>query len=1472
VANSKKTNREIFEEALQIDTTTARDAFLESACGGDPKQVRRVKALLRAHGTAGDFMSAEDEVGSSTALPSGRTPSTTVAATELIGTMVGGYKVLQEIGEGGFGVVYMAEQLKPVRRRVALKVIKPGMDTRQVVARFEAERQALALMSHPNIAQVLEAGSTEAGHPYFVMELVKGVSITDYCDQHKLSTRQRLELFLQVCSAIQHAHQKGVVHRDVKPSNILITLQDEKPVPKVIDFGIAKALNQVLTDKTVFTAYGQMIGTPQYTSPEQAEMSGLDIDTRSDIYSLGVLLYELLTGLTPIDRNEFKDAGFSEIQKLIREKEPTKPSMAVSVLCRSSSAVAEYRQQRPEHLISEIKGDLDWIVLKALEKDRSRRYSTANGFAEDIGRYLRNEPVGASPPTMGYLLGKFTRRHRRMMVAASAVFAALLIGAVGMTILFFEAESGRLEAEQATAVAKQERINADAAKAAESAQRELAQEYAARIKETFSQADFATAANLLEEQEDKDALAYLARSLRTDPGLRQSAQALVSALREGNFDLQPETIFRHEKPIEGFDLNQTGDFLLTRSTDGRARIWNANSYELLHDLGAESPLRTASFDLTGRRLITVSEDGIVRVFSLPSLAAIGGPILPDGGARGVRFAESPGGGLKLATLSATGALQIWDGLTGQALTEQLSLPDGKAVTHYRLSEDGSRLFGRDRSRWIGFWNTETGEATGAFVSLAGAAYVVDSVARRIACVVDSSRKKLRFFDLETGRQRNELKLDVPIHTEPILNTEEMRLIVQGRQARGGGSGGNVFLMTTFVIDWQKAEVIADSRNYLVETSRAQGLRLPVIHNGLGVSAHQEGAFRVVVRNLRSGAIIKKIELEHRLADTSRHSGLVFSPSGDLLAVNLADNRFALFWTTGRRVGICEPQKSAFNRLQFSPDGQRIVTVATDGGVQVWDNHSMSALTPVFHHTGSPEKIVFSTDGNRVFVADQSRRGAVLNHGAVRAWDVRMGRRLDWPLEVPLLRLRTFECSERNRMPLVTRAGMVLLLDIATREVVKDFSVDGARLVQARISRDDQRLVATDEDEVFVWDLNTGKLQHRFDPDGTVFHLRLNPQGNRVVTATTEPNVQIWDLDNGQSLTPPLPTEERIFQLDVRADGSQLLAATSADTLVWDLTADDVPASRRRVSSGPKKSFRAEFSPDGSKTLFIDLNTARILDAETGDLIASFSHGFELSSAHFSSDGRRLLVSGPPNHGAERGAGWAVVWDLDSRKQIVNLPHDAQVSRARFSPDGRMIVTLGQDKSLRIWDVELGQMLAPPIRHTAGVVDFQVTHDNRELVTLSASRVWVRPMPMVGPDVPEWLPDLAEAVAGRRIDERGQIELVPSQRLEDVRQHLAQLSANDDYGQFLKWFLADRSTRTITPRSDIEWRSYAQILLERDRSAAMRRALSMTSDNPDIYARMAEKNLGFSRADLGAWQTIQDWYAGMANKLAPKATP
>jgi serine/threonine protein kinase/tetratricopeptide (TPR) repeat protein len=542
---------QVFTSALKLATPAERAGYLDEVCAGNAELRAAVEALLRAHANDPGFL--EQPAGSLSGTVDGpATPAlderlAQAGVPEQPGEVLGGrYKLLQLIGEGGFGVVFMAEQTQPVRRKVALKVLKPGMDTREVVARFEAERQALALMDHANIARVLDGGQTTSGRPYFVMDLVKGLPITDYCDHAQLAPRERLELFVQVCQAVQHAHQKGIIHRDLKPSNVLVTLHDGTPLVKVIDFGIAKALGQSLTDKTLFTGLAQMVGTPLYMSPEQAALSNIDVDTRSDIYALGVLLYELLTGTTPFDRKRLKEVGYDELRRIIREEEPSRPSTRISTLGQGAATVSTQRKSDPKQLQRLFRGEVDWMVMKALEKDRNRRYESASALAADVQRYLHDEPVQACPPSAAYRFRKFARRNKVVLSVTGVVlfFLALLGSGVGWAVRDRAARETDLAREKVT---RRSKLNVEIERALD---------------------DVAKARNLALKLTDhpdqwKAALAEAASELKRAQGLAaQDETALEPATRERLEALQvvansDESDYRFAAHFEEVRLQQT---------------------------------------------------------------------------------------------------------------------------------------------------------------------------------------------------------------------------------------------------------------------------------------------------------------------------------------------------------------------------------------------------------------------------------------------------------------------------------------------------------------------------------------------------------------------------------------------------------------------------------------------------------------------------------------------------------------------------------------------------------------------------------------------------------------------------------------------------------------------------------------------------------------------------------------------------
>ena len=523
------TEFDVFAAALGEADPAKRAAFLDQACADDPERRRRIEVLLKAHELADGFLDgtppAPDLTGSITERL-GADPLPALTKADGPGSKIGPYKLLQEIGEGGMGVVYMAEQETPVRRRVALKIIKPGMDSKQVIARFEAERQALAMMDHQNIARVLDAGTSERGQPYFVMELVHGVPISKYCDDARLNPRERLELFVPLCQAIQHAHQKGIIHRDIKPSNVLVTLYDGKPVAKVIDFGIAKAIDQRLTERTMFTQFGSLVGTLEYMSPEQAEMSALGVDTRSDIYSLGVLLYELLTGSTPLESASLRQAGYAEILKRIKEEEPPRPSTRLSQSRQALPSISSLRKTEPLKLANLVRGELDWIVMKALEKDRGRRYETASALARDIERHLNDETVEACPPRPAIGCGRSRGENRAALAIVSGFVFLLLAGIVASA---WQAARAR-RAEREALVQRDEAARA--------------QHYALEERDVAAAAERTAEAKRLEADVAK-------RSLRSSL-YASDLQLAQAAWDSGNLTLMHELLER-EKPRPGED-------------------------------------------------------------------------------------------------------------------------------------------------------------------------------------------------------------------------------------------------------------------------------------------------------------------------------------------------------------------------------------------------------------------------------------------------------------------------------------------------------------------------------------------------------------------------------------------------------------------------------------------------------------------------------------------------------------------------------------------------------------------------------------------------------------------------------------------------------------------------------------------------------------------------------------------------------
>ncbi len=979
------------------------------------------------------------------------------APREVVGSRIGRYKLLQEIGEGGFGIVYLADQLEPVKRRVALKVLKPGMDTRDVVARFEAERQALALMDHPNIARIFDGGATESGRPYFVMELVKGIPLTKYCDDQQLTTRQRLDLFLDVLAAVQHAHQKGIIHRDLKPSNILVSPHDGRPVIKVIDFGIAKAISLELTEKTLFTAHGRMIGTPQYMSPEQAEINALDVDTRSDIYALGVLLYELLTGRTPLDAKKLRKAAYAEIQRLIREVEPPKPSTLLKQLqsvpgagdsCAKSEILSRAERDRlansqpngragkrvnPQ---SRISTDLDWIVMKCLEKDRARRYETANGFAADLRRHLENQPVVARPPGAGYLLSRFVRRHKFGFVAGAAVALSLFVGIAATTWGLFREAAARKSAESGT-------IKAMTANAANKQNLHLA-----------SMADYASAVKALDEDSEAvrkgeraigfagksrwhEGVALLTRSLEREPENAAAALRLYETLRSRQAEKRDWSLhkFKYDERVWSASFSQDGTRIVTGSEDKGARVWDVATGQAIGEpmrhewIRGGSPkflpgsaghvVLSASFSPDGTRIVTASDDNTARVWDAATRQTIGEPMRHEGGVLSANFSTD---GLRIVTASVDKTARVWDATTGQAIGEPMR--HETPVYSACFSPDGTHIVTASDDKGARVWDAATHQAIGEPLRHDGgggpagvkwANFSPDGT--RIVTASDDNTA--RVWDATTGKAIGEpMRHETPVHSA-CFSPDGLRIVTASTH-----------------------------RARVWDAATRQAIGEPMRHEEWVASAN-------------------------------------FSPDG-IRIVTASFDQTARVWdaTSGQVIG--EPMRHKDNYVRsanFSPDGTRIVTASVSpNGAQVV--------------TAS-----FSRDGNRIVTA---------NGEGPRVWDATTGNVVLDPMRQEEGVSRT-NLSVGNTRGATEQEKTARVWDATTGQAIGEPMRHQGWVNSANFSHDGIRIVtASDDQTARVWDAATGRaIGEPMHPGGWVKSANFSPDGSRIVTASTYQPARVW---------------------------------------------------------------------------------------------------------------------------------------------------------------------------------------------------------------------------------------------------------------------------------------------------------------------------------------------------------------------------
>jgi WD40 repeat protein/serine/threonine protein kinase len=1113
--------RDVFLAALEKEPAD-QAAFLDAACGGDLALRRRVEDLLRTQQAVSNFPQTAAVPDAKTALagqavgPGGTNVVANV--TEKPGDCIGRYKLLQQIGEGGCGVVYMAEQEEHLRRRVALKVIKLGMDTKQVIARFESERQALALMDHPNIAKVLDAGATETGRPYFVMELVRGVRITEYCDQHRLPIAERLKLFIQVCLAIQHAHQKGVIHRDIKPSNILVTLHDGTPVPKVIDFGIAKATERRLTDKTLFTEFTAFIGTPAYMSPEQAEMSGLDIDTRSDIYALGVLLYELLTGKTPFDGETLLRAGLDECRRTIREQEPVRPSSRLATLVGPDlTTAAHQRGLEAPKLIHLLSGDLDWIAMKCLEKDRTRRYPTANGLATDVQCYLDGEPVLARPPSNVYRFKKMVHRHRRVFAAVAAITVTLLGGIAVSTWEAIRAIKAERSESQLRRLAEHEQKRAE-----EETTLARANEYVAHMNlawHSLKDGNYGRAFRLLEQH----------RPRAGEPDLRGFEWRYLWQLCQGDAHI---ALPDQGGPVESVAFSPSGDLLAVGTRD-KVNIWNVRTRSLVTSQ-AQGAFSLA-FLPDGKALVTASRG--VRVWRTSDWTEQGS--WQSGRGPGFAFGPGPGPGpdfgpgITLSSDASRLAAPTRQGITvrNTASWEEIRHLSGASAPD-AFSPDANTL-ATDADAGITLWPLQGAtnglvleDSTNVFIRGFGPGMMADRAmafspdGKSFVAARNTLSAKgvfiLSVWDTTSGKEIAVMPED-PEHIEHTGIISSLAFSPDGRTLATASMDHSVRLW-----DVAKRQPIAALQGHLNEV-------MAVIFAPDGQS---------LVSGARGGGVkIWPTQTEHKedfLPGFARP--LAFSKDGQTLAC-LSQTNSVLFLDLNagaaerqlpletQRVPMNGPRMRALSAVAVSGDLRTLAQGLEDGSVKLWNTETLEART--LKASDRPvELVALSPDGRMLITGGRG--------GRLHAWDLRSNTNSPLPIEAMHAFFspdgRTLAAFQRSflagfppgmgaRTQTSTPAtNSVLLWDVPTASLRTSLVMDNQPGIGTAFSPDSSLLATANFDVIRLWDVGSGKLVGACTGHKqSVWSVAFAPDGKTLVSASDDSTLKLWNVATQQEL-------------------------------------------------------------------------------------------------------------------------------------------------------------------------------------------------------------------------------------------------------------------------------------------------------------------------------------------------------------------
>lgn len=1126
----------LFLEAVAIDDLVVRAALLNERCREDAALFARVNALLVANDRAvanEGTGSIRIEGGSGAVEP---TADFSSKAEHIGAILVGKYKLIEEIGEGGMGSVYMAQQTDPVKRAVAVKVIKTGMDSKAVLARFDAERQALAMMDHPNIAKVLDAGTTDSGRPFFVMELVKGVSITQYCDERNLTPRQRLELFVPVCQAIQHAHQKGIIHRDIKPSNVLVAIYDDRPVPKVIDFGVAKAAGPGLTDRTLMTGFGAVVGTPEYMSPEQASLNNVDIDTRSDVYSLGVLLYELLTGTTPLEQKRLKEVALLELLRRIREEEPPNPSTRLNTT-QELPSIAAHRGLEPRKLSDLIRGELDWIIMKALEKDRVRRYETANAFAADVQRYLADEPVQACPPSTGYRLHKFVRRNKWPVLATTLVFLALVGGIIGTTWGLVLADNARQRAVQAQqAESEQKRLADQRAEAANKSEARTREEkrYAEQQRDRANQLAYTKQLVLAQREWRDDNVGHALELLDECP---MNVRGWEHRHLYARFTSNQRTLRGHTSGVSSVNWSPDGKLLASASQDGTVKLWDAqNRRDMLTFKGHSHWVTSVCFSPDGRRLASASRNpghpGEVKVWD----AHMGQEILTlKGHTNAVLCVCWSPDGKRLASASWDQMVKVWDTGTGQETLSLKAHADG--VNSLSWSPDGHHLASGGSDRTVKVWDAEKGQEV---CCLRGHTGWVNSVSwspdgKRLASA--SWDQTVKVWDAETEQEM----LSIKAHANGV---NDVSWSPDGKRLASAGNDRTVKVWDAMT---GREAVRLKGHAYHVQS----------------VAFSPEGKRLASAGGDHSTTLGKPGEV--KLWDPNKgQEPLTFQGQGEIecLCWNPGDNRLASASTdgtvkvwdakNGQEIITFKGHSDEVQSVSWSPDGKRLASAGWDQTVKVWNPQTGQELLTLMAHSGKLQSVAWSPDGKRL-VSALGDRWDWIRPGEVKMWDAENGRAI-LTLKGHVRRVWSVSWSPDGRR-LASASGdqTVKVWDADTGQSLLILKGHCAEVHNVCFSPDGTRLASASWDQtVKVWDALTGREAHSLKghTDG-VWCVAFSPDGQRLASASRDGTIKLWDPESGQETLTLDVHSKPVSSLCWSPDGNCLAGGGLGAVQIWD---------------------------------------------------------------------------------------------------------------------------------------------------------------------------------------------------------------------------------------------------------------------------------------------------------------------------------